>query len=160
MPFNPFSALTSKIFGGLLALSLLTLVPGLLITRHRLAEARETITELVDWRIGIIDAIRIAADNPEVDAKTAAAQVQALGVTRVNLTNAVKDQNAAITAIEQESAAALDMAREAEQQRRAAIKRSEALQAELRSRAAAPAPAADMEAEVRRSQDDLYEAGL
>jgi C4-dicarboxylate-specific signal transduction histidine kinase len=160
MPFNPFSALTSKIFGGLLALSLLTLGPGLLITRHRLAEARETITELVDWRIGIIDAIRIAADNPEIDARTAAAQVQALGVTRVNLTNAVKDQNAAITAIEQESAAALDMAREAEEQRRAAIRRTEALQAELRRRAAAPAPAADMEAEVRRSQDELYEAGL
>lgn len=158
MSFNPFSALTSKIFGGLLALSLLTLGPGLLITRHRLAEARETITDLVNWRIGIIDAIRIAADNPDVDAETAAVQVQALGVVRVNLTNAIENQNKVIDSMGEESAAALEIAREAEQRRRSAIKRAETLQAELRRRAAAPAD--DMEAAVRQSQDALYEAGL
>lgn len=160
LPFNPFSQLTSKIFGGLLILSLITLGPALWITRAKLADARETITELVNWRIGIIDAIRLAADNPEVDATTAAAQVQALGQTRVNLTNAIKDQNAAIAAIEQQSADALAAAEEAERKRRAATKRAEVLANELRNRARVPAPAADMEAAVRRSQDELWDAGL
>lgn len=160
MPFNPFSALTSKVFGGLLVLSLVTLGPALLITRYRLAEARETITELVDWRMGIIDAIRVASDNPNVDGKTAAAQVQALGQTRVNLTNAVNDQNAAIEAIEQQSADALAAAADAERKRQAATKRAEDLAKELRNRARVPAPAADMEAAVRRSQDEQWDAGL
>jgi hypothetical protein len=160
MPFNPFSAITSKVFGGLLILSLLTLGPGLLITRHRLAEARETITELTNWRVGIIDAIRLAADNSDVDASTAAAQVQALGHVRVELTNAVKSQNSAIAAIEQQSADALAAAEEAERKRQAATKRAEMLANELRNRARVPAPAADMEAAVRQSQDELWDAGL
>lgn len=149
-----------KLLAGGLILSLVTLGPGLLITRAKLADARETITELVNWRIGIIDAIRIAADNPDVDASTAAAQVQALGHVRVELTNAVESQNEAIAAIEQQSAQALAAAREAERKRKAATQRAEALANELRNRARVPAPAADMEAAVRRSQDELWDAGL
>lgn len=160
MTFNPFSQLTSKIFGGLLVVSLITLGPALIITRHRLTEARETITELVNWRVGIIDAIRVAADNPDVDATTAAAQVQALGHVRVELTNAVESQNVAIAVIEQQSADALAAAEEAERKRQAATKRAEVLANELRNRARVPAPAADMEAAVRRSQDELWDAGL
>lgn len=160
MPFNPFSQLTSKIFGGLLLLSLITLVPALYLTRAKLADARETITELVEWRLGIVDAIRIAADNPKVDASTAAAQVQELGVTRVKLTNAIEDQNAAIAMIEQQSADALAIAEAARKQRAAALRRAEALSAELRNRSRVPAPASDMEAAVRQTQDELYEAGI
>jgi hypothetical protein len=160
MPFNPFSEVTSKIFGGLLVLSLLTLGPALWITSAKLADARETITELVNWRIGIVDAIRIAADNPDVDATTAAAQVQALGNIRIELTTAIENQNAAVAEMERQSAEAFRVAQEAERKRAAAIKRADTLAAELRNRARVPAPAADMEAAVRRTQDELYEAGL
>lgn len=160
MPFNPFSTLTSKIFGGLLLLSLLTLGPGLLITRHRLADARETITALELWQTDIVIAVRLAADNSETTVKTAGAQITALGNARRDLIAAGAAQNAAIEALHAESEAALAIAEQAERERAAAIKRTEALQAELRRRAAAPAPAEDMEAAVRLSQDELYEAGL
>lgn len=160
MPFNPFSQLTSKIFGGLLVLSLITLGPALYFTRAKLADARETITELTNWRISIVDAVRIASDNPKVDATTAAAQIQSLGTIRIQLTNAIEDQNTAITTMERESQAALELARDAERKRAAATRRAEALAAELRNRARVPAPQEDMEAAIRRNQDELYEAGI
>ncbi len=160
MPFNPFSQLTSKIFGGLLLLSLITLGPALWITRAKLADARETITALQTWQSEMIGAIRLAAENPDVDATTAKEQVQALGHVRITLTSAIESQNAAIEAMHQQSEAAQATAREAEAKRRAAVKKAEALQAELRKRAGAPVPPADLEQEVRRSQDLLYDEGL
>lgn len=160
MPFNPFSQLTSKIFGGLLLLSLVTLGPGLWLTRAKLADARETITSLETWQSETVAAIRLAADNPEVSAATAKAQVQALGTARIELTNAIESQNAALEVMQRQSEQAIEIAREAEDKRRAAVARSAQLQAELRRRAAAPVDPADMEQAVRDSQDELYEAGL
>lgn len=158
MTFNPFPALTSKIFGGLLVLSLLTLGPGLLITRARLADARETITSLEKWQDDIVIAVRLASDNPETGTDTAAAQITALGNARRDLTAAVAAQNSAVAAMQAESDTARAVAEQARKERAAAIRRTEALAAELRQRAATPAE--DTDAAVRRSQDELYEAGL
>ena len=160
MGFNPFSVLTSKIFGGLLLVSLLTLGPALWITRSTLADVRKDNTALTEWQTSIVDAIRLAADNPDVDKTTAAAQVQALGQIRIDLTNAVEDQNAAIVMMEQLSADAMAAAEQAQKQRAAAVRRAESLAAELRARSRIPAPADDMEEAVRRTQDELYEAGI
>ncbi len=160
MPFNPFSALTSKVFGGLLILALVTLGPALLITRAKLFDARETITVLEQWQDDMVIAVRLASGNKDTTEKTAVQQVNRMGVIRIQLGEAVKSQNGQIEAMQRESDAALAIAEQAKQERAAAIRRAEKLQAELRSRARVPAPADDMEAAVRRSQDELYEAGL
>jgi len=158
--WNPFSVLTSKIFGALLIVSLITLGPALWITRGKLIDARETIAGLRSWQSELVDAIRLAAENPDVDSKTAKAQVQSLGYVRIKLTSAIKSQNEAIDALQEQSEQAMAAAREAERKRRAAVQQSKALQAELRRRAGFPVPADQLEAEIRRSQDQVYEAGL
>jgi len=160
MTFNPFSALTSKVFGGLLILSLVTLVPALLITRAKLFDARETIAALEQWQDDMVIAVRLASGNKDTTDKTAVQQVNRMGVIRIKLGEAVESQSGQIEAMQRESDAALAVAEKARQERAAAIRRAEKLQAELRSRARVPAPAEDMEAAVRRSQDELYEAGL
>jgi hypothetical protein len=160
MTFNPFSALTSKVFGGLLILSLVTLVPALLITRAKLFDARETIAALEQWQDDMVIAVRLASGNRDTTEKTAVQQVNRMGVIRIKLGEAVESQSGQIEAMQRESDAALAVAEKARQERAAAIRRAEKLQAELRSRARVPAPAEDMEAAVRRSQDELYEAGL
>jgi hypothetical protein len=160
MTFNPFSALTSKVFGGLLLLSLVTLGPALLITRAKLSDARETIAALEQWQDDIVIAVRLASGNADTTDKTAEQQINRMGVIRIKLGEAVESQNGQIEAMQRESDAALAIADKARKERAAAILRAEKLQAELRSRARVPAPAEDMEAAVRRSQDELYEAGL
>lgn len=158
--FNPFSQFTSKLFGAGLVLSLVTLGPALWITRATLADAREDIAVLEKWQDKIVSAVRLATNDPKVDAGTAAERITEMGFVQVQLKAAVDQNNVAIEAMSRESEAALDLAERAKQERAAAVRRAEALQAELRSRSRVPAPAADMEAAVRRSQDELYEAGL
>ncbi len=160
MTFNPFSALTSKVFGGLLLLSLVTLGPALLITRAKLSDARETIAALEQWQDDIVIAVRLASGSADTTDKTAEQQINRMGVIRIKLGEAVESQNGQIEAMQRESDAALAIADKAREERAAAIRRAEKLQTELRSRARVPAPAEDMEAAVRRSQDELYEAGL
>jgi hypothetical protein len=160
MTFNPFSALTSKVFGGLLILSLVTLVPALLITRAKLFDARETIAALEQWQDDMVIAVRLASGNRDTTEKTAVQQVNRMGVIRIKLGEAVESQSGQIEAMQRESDAALAVAEKAKRERAAAIRRTEKLQAELRARARVPAPAEDMDAAVRRSQDDLYGAGL
>lgn len=126
----------------------------------KLADARETIASLLDWQTEMVDAVRLASDNPDVDSTTAKAQVQELGTIRLELTNAVEMQNAALDEMERQSAEAFRLAQEAERKRRAVLRRNEQLQAELRAKARVPAPAADMERAVRRTQDELFEEGL
>ena len=160
MAFNPFSQLTSKIFGAGLVLSLITLGPALLITRATLADARDDIAALEKWQDKVVAAVRLATNDPEVDAGTVAEHITEMGFVQVQLKAAVDQNNATIDAMSRESQAALDLAERAKQERAAAVRRAEALQSELRSRALVPAAADDMEAAVRRSQDELYEAGL
>lgn len=160
MPFNPFSIFTSKLFGGLLILSLVTLGPMLWITRGQRDAALETVERLRIWQVEMVDAVRRASNNPDVDASTAKAQVQEMGFIRIQLGNALDRQNKAFAEMQRQSEEALAAAREAERKRRAAIQRAEALQAELRNRSRVPAPAADMEAAVRQTQNELWEAGL
>jgi hypothetical protein len=167
MAFNPFSQLTSKIFGGLLLLSLVTLGPGLWLTRAKLADARETITAqgkeitaLDEWVSEVILITGRAAENPSVSKATVKAQIQALGEARINLTAAIESQNAALDEMARQSEQAIEAAREAERKRKAAVRKSEQLQAELRRRALAPVDPAEMEQAVRDSQDELFEAGL
>jgi BMFP domain-containing protein YqiC len=144
-----------KLLGGALILSLLTLGPGLLITRAKLADARTTITALEKWQDDAVIAVRLAADAPTTK-DTAVAQITALGNARRDLAAAVAAQNAAVASLRAESEAALAVADRARKERAAAVKRTEALVAKLRARP----PAEDTDAAVRRSQDELYEAGL
>lgn len=160
MAFNPFSQLTSKIFGAGLVLSLITLGPALLITRATLADARDDIAVLEKWQDKMVAAVRLATNDPEVDAGTAAERITEMGFVQVQLKAAVDENNATIDAMSRESQAALDLAERAKRERAAAVRRAEALQSELRSRALVPAAADHMEAAVRRSQDELYDAGL
>jgi hypothetical protein len=157
---NPFSALTSKVFGGLLILSLVTLGPALWITRGKLADARETIDALLTWQTEMVDAVRIASNNPEVDSTTAKAQVQELGIIRIELKNAIENQNAALDEMERQSAEATRIAMEAERRRRAANARAEELARRLEARARVPAPADQMERAVREAQDAAFKEGL
>lgn len=148
--------------GSLLAVSVFAGVQTFRLggVQNALAEAKEDLQAAKDWQLEVIRAVAIAADNPDVDGKTAIAQIQQLGHTRVNLTNAIDDQNKAIVMMEQQSQDALAIAEKARKDRAAATRKADALAQELRNRSRVPAPAADMEAAVRRTQDELYEAGI
>lgn len=141
------SLLLSVVLGGALAWS-----------RHELSNAKEVIQSLVEWQDGIIEATRLAADSPEIAKEDVAPAIQNLGQVRIQLLNAVDKQNEAIEALVKESEAARELAAQAQRKQQAAIRRAEDLQRQMRERA--NAPAADMEAAIRRNQDDLYEAGL
>lgn len=157
---NPFSALGAKIFGGLFLASLVTLGPALWWTRGELADARATIADLLDWQMEMVDAVRLASNNPDVDETTAKAQVQELGIIRLELTNAIDNQNAAIEAMEAQTAAAMRAADEAERRRRSAVRKAERLKTELANRAMNPVAPAKMEQAVRDAQDILFEEGI
>lgn len=141
------SLLLSVVLGGALAWS-----------RHELSNAKEVIQSLVEWQDGVIEATRLAADSPEIAKEDVAPAIQNLGQVRIQLLNAVDKQNEAIEVLIKESEAARELAAQAQRKQQAAIRRAEDLQRQLRERA--NAPAADMEAAIRRNQDDLYEAGL
>lgn len=141
------SLLLSVVLGGALAWS-----------RHELSNAKEVIQGLVEWQDGVIEATRLAADSPEIAKEDVAPAIQNLGQVRIQLLNAVDKQNEAIEVLIKESEAARELAAQAQRKQQAAIRRAEDLQRQLRERA--NAPAADMEAAIRRNQDDLYEAGL
>lgn len=161
IPF--FSEAKSKLFGaGLILTGLVTLglAIGLMATRAKLADARETIASLIDWQTGIVDATRIAADNPKVTKETAQSQIQQLGVVRVQLRQAVDDQNDAIEAFAAETEAAKAVAAKARKERAGAIRRAEQLQRELRARARVPVAPEQVEETVREIQDELYESGI
>ena len=158
--FNPFSELTSKLFGGLLALSLVTLGPALYFTRATLADARVTIKGLTEWQTDIVEQVRLASKNPKIDKTTVSSQIAEMGYIRIQLDNAIDTQNAAISEMERQSAEAKQMAIEAERKRRAAVPRAADLARKLRYDSRAPAPSDDMEASVRETQDLLYEEGL
>lgn len=75
MPFNPFSALTSKIFGGVSLAALLALaVLGLRL--HHVAAQRD---ELASWQAGVVQATRDSARRPRLAPDQVALQVRYLG---------------------------------------------------------------------------------
>lgn len=126
----------------------------------KLEDARETIAALLDWQTGIVDAVRIASNNPDVDSTTAAAQVQELGIIRIELKNAVERQNEALDEMDRQSREAMRIAEQAERRRRQATAKADELRRKLEARAQIPAPAERMEQAVRDAQDAAFREGL
>lgn len=151
-----FSSLTSKVFAGLLAVASF----ALLIVGFQLSSARDRIRVLEDWQQRVVLAVRVATGNETVTAKSAEGQIEQLGVIRIQLKRAVRVQNDAIDALEREGRLARETAAKAAAERAAAVKRANALAAQLRKQAKVPVAAPDMEAAVRATQDQLFEAGL
>lgn len=153
--------IVSKVLGGALAGALLLsggLTIKLAFTSHELKNAKEVISNLVEWQDGIVDTTRLASGSNEITAKTAQAQIQQLGYIRIELKNSVEIQNDAIEQLERESQLAQALVARASQQKQAAIQRADQLEKQLRNRAGVPA--ANMEQAVRQTQDEIYEAGL
>lgn len=123
MPFNPFSALTSKIFGGLSIVLILALGGTWLWGHHWKGVAQ-------DWaqQAGqVVLALRTASDNPKADWKTAPGQIIALGESNRSLKVAIDDSNSRIDLMAEEAVRLRaradelqEIARKAEAQRRAA----------------------------------------
>lgn len=159
---NPFTSVFTKVLGGALAGSLLlsgVLGVELHMARGELNSAKEVIQRLEGWQGGVVQSIRLATGNPKVTNDTAQAQVQAMGTSLVSLNNALKSSNDAVDRLgEEKRAADLAAAREAKA-RAAAIATAERLSAQMKAGASKPVTQSEIEAEVRRTQTELYEAG-
>lgn len=125
-----------------------------------LSNREEVIQRLTDWQGSIVQAIGLASGNPQTNATTAQAQVQAMGNSLVTLHNALKISNDAVDRLAEETRRAREAAAREASARAAAIRRADELARQLRDRAQAPVSPDQMEAEVRRAQDAAYEAGL
>jgi cysteinyl-tRNA synthetase len=160
LPF-PIPSLT-KVLGGALVGSLLLsgVLGGLLAWKgHELNNAKEVIQRLEGWQGGIVQSIRLATGNNAVTKDTAQNQVQAMGNSLVALNNALKTSNDAVERLGEEKRAAEQAAAREAKARAAAIATAEKLSAQMKAGAAKPVSQADIEKEIRRTQDELYEAG-
>lgn len=159
MPFG----LSTKVLGGSLVGALIlsgVLGIALYVTSLRLTNAKEVIRNLTDWQSEMVSAVSLASGNPEVTKLTAKAQVQAIGNSLSTLNSALKTSNDAVEKLAQQRKEALARAAQAGKERAAAIKKAETLAAQLRTSAETSVSPEEMEAEVRRVQDLVYEAGL
>lgn len=155
--------LVSKVLGGALAGALI--FSGVQTVRlgwvqSELSSAKEVIQRLEGWQGEMVTAIRLASGNDTVTAKQAQAQVQAMGTSLVTLHSSLKTSNDAVDRLAEDKRRAEAAAAREAKARAAAIAQAEKLAAQLKSRASAPVSADQMEAEVRRAQDTVYEAGL
>jgi len=99
MKFDPFSAVTSKIFGA--AALVLLLAAGLGWWRADHWHGR---FDTLNLTLGtIVVAIREASDNPTVTAGTAAEQVRTLGASRRSMIAAIETINTAVSTIANET---------------------------------------------------------
>lgn len=160
---NFVTPLWTKVLGGALAGALI--FSGVQTVRlsfkdGELNSAKEVIQRLEGWQGGMVQTIRLATGNDKVTEKTAQAQVQAMGTSLVTLHNALKTSNDAVDRLAEDKRRAEEAAAREAKARAAAIAQAEKLSKELKARAGAPVPVDQMEAEVRRAQDTLYEAGL
>lgn len=84
LPFNPFSALTSKIFAGFSLVSLLACL-GLWIGLRHVSHERD---QLQEWKTNVVTATRDAAHRPQLAEQNVAAQIRNLGLDVDNLVTA------------------------------------------------------------------------
>lgn len=156
-------SLVSKVLGGALAGALV--FSGVQTARlswktSELNSAKEVIQGLTTWQGEMVTTIRLASGSPGTTKNTAKAQVQAMGTSLVTLHNALKTSNDAVDRLAEDKRRAEAVAAREAKARAAAIAAADKLKKELRDRAQAPVAPDQMEAEVRRTQDALYEAGL
>jgi hypothetical protein len=126
MPFNLFSVLTSKIFGGLS----IALLIALAVCWHGWGVTERARDLLAKQVATIVFAVRQASGNETVTQDTAAGQVIALGDSNRRLKGAIAEQNLAIDEMAAEAVRAKAHAAElkaiadkAEAQRRSALRR-------------------------------------
>jgi cysteinyl-tRNA synthetase len=159
----PVLGLGTKVLGGALAGALIlsgVQTARLSWTKSELHSAKEVIQRLEGWQGGMVQAIRLASGNAKVTEKTAQAQVQAMGTSLVSLHNALKTSNDAVDRLAEDKRRADEVAAREAKARAAAIRTAEQLRDQLRVQAQKPVAPADVEAEIRRTQDELFEAGL
>jgi hypothetical protein len=155
--------ITTKLLGYGLAGSLLIsggLGIALAVSNHRLSSAKEVILVLDRWQDGVIGSLRLASGNNEVTADTAQLQIAALGNSLVTLHSSLKQSNDAVDKLAEDAARAQALAQKEAQARAAAIKKADQLAAQLHAGAATSVAPEEIEAEIRRTQDELYEASL
>lgn len=158
---NPFSTLFTKVLGGaLVGAAIFSGVQTLRLShaKSELNGTKEVIQRLEGWQGGVVQAIRLASGNPQVTNETAQAQVQAMGTSLVDLHNALKTSNDAVDRLAGEKRAADEAAAREAKARAAAIATAEKLSAQLKKGALKPVTQSEIEAEIRRTQDELYEA--
>lgn len=143
-------ALGALIFSGVLWLQLSH-------TKSELGSAKEVIQGLEGWQGQMVTAIGLASGS-KVTTTTAQAQVQALGQSLASVKGKLDVQNKAVDQLGEEKRRAEEAAAREAKARAAAISKADSLSKDLKERAGTAA--ADMEAEVRRAQDTVYEAGL
>jgi hypothetical protein len=125
---------------------------------NELSSAKEVIQHLEGWQGGMVQAVRLASGNNSVTKDTAQAQVQAIGADLATLHNALKTSNDAVDRLAEEKKSAEEAAAREAKTRAAAIRDAEKLRDQLRAGATHPVSQADIDKEVRRTQDQLYEA--
>jgi hypothetical protein len=159
----PSPPLLSKVLGGALAGALIfsgVQTARLGNAKAELLSAKEVIQHLEGWQGDMVTAIRLASGSDKVTKATAQVQVQAMGNSLVALHNSLKSSNDAVERLGEDKRRAEEAAAREAKARAAAIATADKLRDQLRVRAQAPVSADQMEAEVRRAQDTLYEAGL
>ena len=156
MPFSPFSALTSKLFGGL-SLGLMIAMGLMYLTIKHL---NHEIDNLHTWQGDMVVAVKNASGNDKTTTANAKEQVYEMGKSITIMIGATKTQNDAIDALNTQRDAALAKAEAERADRAVAIAKAEDLAKQLRDSELKPVPKADVEKEVRRVQDLVYGAGL
>lgn len=143
--------------GGALLLSGYLAISKALLVRD-LKAAKEVIFNLEGWQGDMVTAIRLASGNPSVNVKSAQGQVQALGQALADAKQALKTSNEAVDRLAEATAKAQAAALRESHARSAAIKATDNLADELARRALSTEE--DVDAAVRRIQDDVYGVGL
>lgn len=156
---NPFTVLTSKIFGAV-SIALLFALAACWIGWGRLEKKYDALTAQTG---AVLAALRIASDNPDLRMKEAPGQAIALGESNRRLKQSIADQN---MALDQMAAEAVRLKARASELRkiadRAQAQRKAAL-ARLSDLAATPGTREDCMTLLHEADDALnivYEAGL
>lgn len=154
---------TTKVLGYSLLGSLLlagVLFGIIALKTSQLNSAKEVIQDLNRWRDGVVVTTRLASGNPEVTPETTVNQIQAMGNSLAALHTSLKNSNDAVDKLAEEAEQAKEKARQEAKRRAAAIREAERLAAKLERASLTPVSPEDVEAEIRRTQDELFEAGL
>lgn len=148
--------LLSKILGG--TTLVLAIAAGIFYSLWQGALHREGV--LKTWQRDTVAAVAQEAGNPAVTAATASAQIHAMGRSLANALAAVKIQSQAVDHLADMTKMANERADAEARARASAVKRAESLAGQLAEEAKTPYSQADLDAEIRRIQDQIYEAGL
>lgn len=142
----------SLIFGGVQTIRLA-------MTDKELRHRKEVIQNLTAWRDDLVSSIRLASGSPKVTHDSAKAQILALGQSVTLLKESIIDQNKRIDQLGEQTVAAQKLAKVEREKREAAITTARKLAAHLETEATKAVQPNEVEAEIRRVQDQLYENG-